>query len=330
MRILSGIQPTGTLHIGNYLGAIKQWVELQNSKNLDEKTGCIFIVVDLHSLTVDYDPKQMQKMILDVAMDYLAAGIDPKKNTIFVQSHVKEHAELSWLLQTITPMGELERMTQYKDKSKQNQENINAGLFAYPVLMAADILLYKTTIVPVGDDQAQHVELTREIARKFNNKFGQTFPEPKTQLQKSGARIMSLTNPMQKMSKSIPQGCIFLTDSEQTIREKIKTAVTDSGKEIKFNETNKPAISNLLTIYHLFSGKSIPEIEKNYENKGYGDFKTGLADVVVDNLRKFQENRKKFEKDPELVKKILAQGAKKAQKIAEETMEEVKKKMGLI
>ncbi len=330
MRILSGIQPTGELHIGNYLGAIKQWVELQNAKSIDPKTGCIFMVVDLHSLTVAYDPGQMQKRILDIVLDYLAAGIDPKQNTIFVQSQIKEHAELAWLLQTITPMGELERMTQYKDKSKENKDNINAGLFAYPVLMAADILLYKTTIVPVGDDQAQHVELTREIARKFNGRFGQTFPEPKAQLQKTGARIMSLTDPLQKMSKSIPQGCIFLNDSEEKIREKIKTAVTDSGKEIKFDETNKPAISNLLTIYHLFSEKSIKEIEKEYEGKGYGDFKSGLADVVVEKLKEFQEKRKQFEKNPELVKKILAQGAKKAQKIAEETMKEVKTKMGLI
>jgi len=330
MRILSGIQPTGALHIGNYLGAIKQWVELQKAKNLDKETGCIFIIVDLHSLTVEYNPKEMQKKILDIAMDYLAAGVDAKKNTIFVQSQIKEHSELVWLLQTITPMGELERMTQYKDKAKQNKENINAGLFAYPVLMAADILLYKTTIVPVGDDQAQHVELTREIARKFNNKFGQTFPEPKTQLQKTGARIMSLADPLQKMSKSIPQGCIFLTDTEEQIREKIKTAVTDSGKEIKFDEINKPAISNLLTIYHLFSNKSIPEIEKEYIGKNYGEFKNDLTGVIVNNLKKFQENRKQYEENTELVKKFLAQGAKKAQKIASETIEEVKKKMGLL
>jgi tryptophanyl-tRNA synthetase len=329
MRILSGIQPTGELHIGNYLGAIKQWVELQKAKSLDKGTGCIFPIVDLHALTIDYNPKEMQTRIINVVIDYLALGIDPQQ-TIFVQSQVKEHAELAWLLQTITPMGELERMTQYKDKSKQNKDNINAGLFTYPVLMAADILLYKTTIVPVGDDQVQHVELTREIARKFNSKFGQTFPEPKTQLQKTGARIMSLADPLQKMSKSIAQGCIFLNDSEEKIREKIKTAVTDSGKEVKFDETNKPAVSNLLTIYHLFSEKPIQEIEKEYEGKGYGDFKSGLADVVVEKLKEFQEKRKEFEKNPELVKKILAQGTKKAQKIAEETMKEVKTKMGLI
>jgi tryptophanyl-tRNA synthetase len=330
MRILSGIQPTGELHIGNYLGAIKQWTELQKSKNLDKETGCIFIIVDLHSITIDYDPKQMQKNILSAAMDYLAAGIDPKKCIIFVQSQIKEHAELAWLLETITPIGELERMTQYKDKSKQNKDNINAGLLAYPVLMAADILLYKTTIVPVGDDQAQHVELTREIARKFNHKFGQLFPEPKTQLQKTGARIMSLADPSQKMSKSIPQGCIYLSDTPEIIREKIKIAVTDSGKEIKFDETNKPAISNLLTVYHLFSGKLIQDIEKEYSNKGYGEFKKDLAEVIIDGLKEFQENKKKFEKNPALIKKILAQGAKQAQKIAEETMAGVKDKMGLI
>jgi len=330
MRILSGIQPTGELHIGNYLGAIKQWTGLQKSKNLDKEAGCIFMIVDLHSITVDYDPKRLQKNILSATMDYLAAGVNPKKSIIFVQSHVKEHSELAWLLQTITPMGELERMTQYKDKSRQNKDNINAGLFAYPVLMAADILLYKTTIVPVGDDQSQHVELTREIARKFNNKFGQTFPEPKTQLQKTGARIMSLVDPLQKMSKSIPEGCIYLNDSEDAIREKIKTAVTDSGKEIKLDEQNKPAISNLLTIYHLFSEKPIDEIEKQYEGKGYGEFKQKLAEVIIDGLKEFQKSRKEFEKNPELVKKILVQGTKKAQKIAKETMEEIKTKMGLV
>ena len=330
MRILSGAQPTGTLHIGNYLGAIKQWIELQKSNNLDKKSGCIFLIVDLHAITIPYDPKQMQKNILSVAMDYLAAGIDPKKNIVCIQSQIKEHAELAWLLETITPIGELERMTQYKEKSQQHKENINAGLFSYPVLMAADILLYKATIVPVGDDQAQHLELTREIARKFNYKFGQTFPEPKTQLSKFGARIMSLDNPEVKMSKSLPNGCIFLSDSPETIREKIKTAVTDSGKEIKFDEKNKPAISNLLTIYHLFSNKSIPVLEKQYKGKGYAEFKKDLAEVIIKGLRPIQETRKKLEKNPRLVEKILAEGTKKAQKIARKTMGEVKRKMGLM
>lgn len=323
MKIFSGIQPSGVIHIGNYLGAIKQWLELQ------KKNTCIFGIVDLHAITVPYEPKQMQKNILSAAMDYLAIGLDPKKCIIFVQSHIKEHAELTWLLETIAPIGELERMTQFKEKAKQHKENINAGLLAYPVLMAADILLYKTEIVPVGEDQAQHVELTRTLARKFNSKFGKTFPEPKTQLPKIGARIMSLTDPAQKMSKTGDEG-IALTDSPEKIREKIKKAVTDSGKEIKFDEKNKPAISNLLTIYHLFSKKSIADIEKKYRSKGYAEFKKDLAEVIIKGLAPFQKKRKELEKNPRLVEKILAEGQKKAQKIASATIKEVKKKMGLI
>lgn len=323
MKILSGIQPTGTLHIGNYLGAIKQWVELQ------KKNPCIFPIVDLHSLTIDYNPRKMQKNILNAAMDYLSAGLDPKKCIIFVQSEIKEHAELAWLLETITPIGELERMTQFKEKAKQHKENVNAGLLAYPILMAADILLYKAELVPVGDDQVQHVELARTIARKFNNKFGKTFPEPKAQVLKLGARIMSLTDPSKKMSKTGNEG-IALSDSADTIRQKIKTAVTDSGKEIKYDEKNKPAISNLLTIYHLFSGKSIKEIEQKYQGKGYAEFKKDLAEVIIKGLKPFQERRKKYEKNPRLVEKILTEGVKKAQKIAQKTMKEAKKKMGLV
>jgi tryptophanyl-tRNA synthetase len=324
MKIFSGIQPTGTLHIGNYLGAIKQWVDLQ------KKNSCIFSVVDLHAITIDYDTKKMQKNIFSATIDYLAAGIDPKKSIIFIQSQVKEHSELAWLLETITPMGELKRMTQYKEKSKQHKENINAGLFSYPVLMAADILLYKTDIVPVGEDQRQHVELSRTLARKFNSRFGKVFIEPKTQLSKAGARIMSLADPSQKMSKSIPQGCVYLSDSPDTIRQKVKTAVTDSGKEIKFDEKNKPAISNLLNIYHIFSGKAIADIEKKYQNKGYAEFKKDLAEVIIEELKAFQDKRKRFEKNPQQVKKILAEGTNKARKIAEKTINEVKKKMGLI
>ncbi len=325
MRILSGIQPTGTLHIGNYFGAIEQWLELQ------KKNKCIFIIVDLHAITIPYEQKHMQKNILGAAMDYLAAGLNPKKCIIFIQSQIKEHAELAWLLQIITPIGELERMTQFKEKSKQYKADINAGLFAYPILMAADILLYKTNIVPVGEDQKQHVELTRTIARKFNNKFGKAFLLPKAQLPKFGARIMSLNNPVQKMSKSFgPQSYIALSDSSSIVIEKIKRAVTDSGKEIKYDLKKKPAISNLLTIYHLFSKKSIKELEKKYKNKDYAEFKKDLAKVIIKGLQPFQEKRKKLEKNPQLVKKILAEGTKKAQKIAQETMEEVKKKMGLL
>lgn len=324
MRIFSGIQPTGTLHIGNYLGAIKQWLELQ-------KNECIFCIVDLHAITVDYNPKQMQKKILGVAMDYLAAGINPKKSIIFVQSHIKEHAELAWLLETIAPIGELQRMTQFKEKSKQHKKNINAGLFSYPVLMAADILLYKAKLVPVGEDQAQHVELTRTIAKKFNNKFGEIFPLPKVQLSKFGARIISLNDPKKEMSKSLgEQNCINIADSAEIIRNKIKKAVTDSGKDIKYDEKKKPAISNLLTIYHLFSGKPIKDLEKKYKNKGYAEFKNDLAEVIIKGLKPIQEKRKKYEKNPQLVEKILAEGAKKARKIAQQTMKEVKTKMGLI
>lgn len=331
MRIFSGIQPTGILHIGNYFGAIKQWI------NLQKKTNCVFSIVDLHAITIPYNPKQMQKNILSVTIDYLAAGIDYKKNIIFVQSHIKEHSELAWLLGAITPLGELERMTQFKEKAKQHKENINAGLLTYPILMAADILLYKADTVPVGEDQQQHVELSRTLARKFNSKFGKVFPEPKIQLPEFGARIMSLTDPIQKMSKSIPQGCVFLSDEPEIIRQKIRAAVTDSEKKVKFDEKNKPAISNLLTIYHLFSNKSIKDIEKKYQGKGpacrqgrYAEFKKDLAEVVVNGLKEFQKKRKEFEKNPQQVKKILADGARKAQKIATQTIKEIKVKMGLI
>ena len=297
---------------------------------MQKKADCIFSIVDLHAITTLYNPKEMQKNILSAAIDYLAAGLNPKKCIIFVQSHVKEHAELAWLLETLTPIGELERMTQFKEKSQQHKENINAGLFSYPVLMAADILLYKAGIVPVGEDQQQHVELSRVLAKKFNSRFGKTFPEPKAQLPKFGARIMALNDPNQKMSKSLgPQSYIALNDSPETIREKIKTAVTDSSKEIKYDEKNKVAISNLLTIYHLFSNKPIVDIEKKYENKGYAEFKKDLAEVIIKGLADFQKKRKELEKNPKKVEKILSDGAKKAQKIATATMKEIKKKMGL-
>jgi len=323
MRIFSGMRPTGQLHIGNYLGALKNWIELQ------KKHQCIFGVVDYHGITTSFNPKTIHRDTMNLVLDYLGAGINPKKSIIIIQSHISEHTELAWILGTLTPLGELERMTQFKEKAKQHKENINAGLFSYPVLMAADILLYKTGIVPVGEDQVQHVELARTTARKFNNKFGKTFPLPRVQLSKTGARIMSLTNPSKKMSKTGDES-IGLNDSPSLIREKIKKAVTDSGKEIKYDLNQKLAISNLLTIYHLFSNKSILEIEKKYKNKGYAEFKKDLAEVVVKGLKPFQEKRKKYEKNPQLVKKILTEGTKKAQKIAQKTIKEVKKKMGLM
>lgn len=328
MRIFSGIRPTGGLHIGNYLGAIKQWIALQ------EKNECVFCIVDLHAITTPYDPKELQKNILETTAVYLAAGINPEKSIIFVQSEVKEHAELAWLLETITPMGELSRMTQFKEKSKQYKDYINAGLFNYPVLMAADILLYKALGVPVGKDQEQHVELTRTIAKKFNQKFGNVFSEPETILPNwpggHPAKIMSLTDPKKKMSKSDdPKNCISLFDSPEDITKKIINSQTDSGKDVVYNITKKPGISNLLTIYSLLSDKSTQEIEKQFKGKGYGDFKKSLAKVLVDYLEPFRRKQKELSTRDVYVKDILSKGASRAQIIAETTMKEVREKMGL-
>ena len=324
MRIFSGIRPTGGLHIGNYLGAIKQWISFQ------EGNECVFCVVDLHAITTPYDPKELKKNILDTTAVYLAAGINPEKSIIFVQSEVKEHAELAWLLSTITPMGELSRMTQFKEKSKQHKDYVNSGLFSYPILMAADILLYKGQAVPVGKDQEQHVELARTIARKFNQKFGKIFPEPETILPKTGAKIMSLTNPKKKMSKSDdPKSCISLFDSPEEITKKIMSAETDSGKDVVYNVTKKPGISNLLTIYSLLTNRTTQDIEKEFKGKGYGDFKKSLAKVLVDYLEPFRRKQKELQTRDVYVKDILAKGASRAKTIAETTMKEVREKMGL-
>lgn len=325
MRIFSGIQPTGRLHIGNYLGAIKQWVELQ------EKGECIFCIVDLHALTVPYDPETLQESIKEKAIVYLAAGINPEKSTIFVQSKIPEHAELMWLLNTITPLGELGRMTQYKEKSKKFQENINAGLLNYPILMAADILLYQTDIVPVGEDQKQHVELARTIARKFNQKFGETFKVPEVKLSSSGARIMSLSNPAKKMSKTdSPESYIGIFDEPEEIKIKISGAVTDTGKNIKYDPKAKPGVSNLLTIYSAFSGKSVQEAEKKFKGKSYANFKKYLAELLINSLEPFRKKRKELLQREVYLKEILEQGRKRAQSIAVSTLENAKKKMGLI
>lgn len=324
MRIFSGIRPTGDLHIGNYLGAIKQWIELQ------KENECVFCIVDMHAITTPYEPKNMQKNILDAAAIYLAAGVDPEKSIIFVQSDVKEHVELGWLLGTITPMGELSRMTQFKEKSKTHKDYINAGLFNYPVLMAADILLYKANAVPVGKDQEQHVELARTVARKFNQKFGEVFPEPETILPKTGAKIMSLTDPKKKMSKSDePKSYISLFDSPEDIKKKIMAASTDSGKDIIYNVTKKPGISNLLTIYSLLTGKTTQELEKEFKGKGYGDFKKSLVEVVINYLEPFRRKQKELQTRDVYVKELLKQGSSRAKTIAETTMKEVREKMGL-
>jgi len=324
MRIFSGIRPTGGLHIGNYLGAIKQWISLQ------DKNECVFCIVDLHAITTPYEPKELQKNILETTAVYLAAGINPDKSVIFVQSEVKEHAELAWLLGTITPMGELSRMTQFKEKSKQHRDYVNAGLFNYPVLMAADILLYKAEVVPVGKDQEQHVELARTIAKKFNQKFGKVFPEPESILPKVGAKIMSLTDPRRKMSKSDePKSCISLFDSPEDITKKILSAETDSGKDITYNVTKKPGVSNLLTIYSLITDQSTQDLEKKFKGKGYGDFKKSLAKVLIDYLEPFRRKQKELQTRDVYVKEILNKGASRAKIIAETTMKEVREKMGL-
>ncbi len=325
MRIFSGIRPTGELHIGNYLGAIKQWLELQ------EKNECIFCIVDLHGITTPYNPKELQKNILDVAIIYLAAGLNPEKCIFFVQSQIKEHSELAWFLGTITPLGELQRMTQFKEKAKKHKEYINAGLLNYPVLMAADILLYQTDLVPVGKDQEQHVELARTVARKFNQIFGQTFKEPKVLLPKIGAKIMSLQNPKKKMSKTDDsRGCIGLFDEPEEIQKKIMSAVTDTGKVIKYDQKKKPGISNLLIIYSLFSEKTIKEIEKKSKGKGYADFKKSLAKLLINSLEPFRRKRKELLSREVYVRDILDKGNRKAQIIAQSTMAEVRKKMGLV
>jgi len=323
MRVFSGIQPTGALHIGNYLGAIKQFLELQ------EKAESIFSIVDLHAITIPYQPPELQKNILDTAVCYLAAGINPEKSILFVQSAVKEHVELAWLLGTLCPVGDLLRMTQYKEKSKQFKGKVEAGILNYPILMAADILLYKTDLVPVGKDQKQHVELARILARHFNKRFGKTFIEPKVQFQKIGAKIMALNNPKKKMSKSIPGSCLYLFDEPEEIEKKIMSAVTDPGKEIKYDPIQKPGISNLLTIYSLFSGKTIKELEKKFKGAGYEKFKKSLAELLINSLEPFRRKREEFLTREVYIKEILEQGRKRAQIIAQSTMTEVRQKMGL-
>lgn len=323
--LISGIQPTGKLHIGNYLGALKNFVNLQNSG----KYRCYFFIADLHALTENPEAKDLSANIADLAVDFLAAGLDSKKSIIFIQSRVPAHGELCWILNSIAPFGELGRMTQFKEKSEAQKQNVNAGLFDYPVLQAADILLYGADVVPVGEDQIQHLEFTRTLARKFNGKFGKIFREPKPILTEI-PRLMDINDPVKKMSKSRPSGCLFLDDSPEIIREKIKKAVTDSGREIKYDSRNKPAISNLMKIYSAFSGQSLKNVEKRFKNKSYGDFKKELAEIIIAGLKPLQERKKRLEKQSQKIKIILEKGAQKANRVSQATMAEVKKKIGLI
>ena len=324
-RIFSGAQPTGNVHLGNYLGALRNWVALQTEYE------SFFCIVNLHAITVPQDPKVLVKKSRELARTYLAVGIDPNVSTVLIQSDVPEHTELAWMLNCVTRMGELQRMTQFKDKArKQQEENVTVGYFDYPVLMASDILLYQTDLVPVGEDQKQHLELTRDIAIRFNRDYGQTFVVPDPFIPKVGARIMSLADPMKKMSKSDEEseaGCIMLMDDDDAVRRKFKRAVTDSGTDIKF-DANRPAINNLLTIYHLLTNKSSAEIEEHFSGKGYAKLKEELADVTIEFLKPFQERLRSIDDDK--LDQILEQGAERAQAIARPTLERAKVNMGVI
>lgn len=320
-RIFSGAQPTGRLHIGNYLGALKNWVALQDDHD------AFYCIVNLHSITLPQVPAQLRDATLELARVYLASGVDPQRSTIFVQSDVPEHAELTWVLSCVTRLGELERMTQFKDKGKGNTERAGVGLLTYPVLMAADILLYQTDLVPVGQDQKQHLELCRDIAERFNRDFGETFTIPEPYIPKAGASIKSLQDPEKKMSKSDENaaGSIFLLDDADTVTKKIKRAVTDSGTTIEFDET-RPSINNLLTIYQLLTGKTSEECVEYFSGKGYGAFKSELAEVTVEFLRPFQERVGQY--SDEDLGAILDNGAAKARTIASETLKAVYTKVG--
>ena len=323
-RIFSGAQPTGNVHLGNYLGALRNWVTLQ------QEYESFFCIVNLHAVTMPQDPKVLAEKTRELARIYLAVGIDPNVSTVFVQSDVAEHAELAWLLNCVTRMSELERMTQFKDKARKQQENVGVGYFDYPVLMAADILLYQTALVPVGEDQKQHLELTRDIAIRFNRDYGETFRVPEPFIPKVGARIMSLADPTKKMSKSDEEsdaGCVMLLDSADAVRRKFKRAVTDSGTEIRFDPA-RPAISNLLTIYHLLTDKTPEEIEAHFCGLGYAKLKEELAEVTIEFLKPFQERVRAI--DDGKLDAILEQGALRAQAIAETTLDQAKANMGLI
>src|SRR5215211_4534128 len=322
-RIFSGAQPSGGFHLGNYLGALRNWVELQHEYE------SFFCVVNLHALTNPQDPKDLAAKTREVARLYLAAGIDPTVSTVFIQSDVPEHAELAWVLNCMTRIGELDRMTQFKEKGRSKQrENIGVGVFDYPVLMAADILLYQTDLVPVGEDQRQHLELTRDLAARFNRDYGETFRVPDAFIPKVGARIMSLSDPTKKMAKSDanPNSSIALLDDADTVRRKLKRAVTDSGTEIRFDEAH-PAVTNLLTIYRILTGQSPEEVEGHFEGRGYAQLKGELAELVVEFLRPFQE-RVRGISDAEL-DRILEMGRERASRVASATLEEVKQRLGL-
>ncbi|HEY0169767.1 MAG TPA: tryptophan--tRNA ligase [Pyrinomonadaceae bacterium] len=322
-RIFSGAQPTGNLHIGNYLGALRNWVALQHEYE------SFFCVVDLHAITVPQNPKELAAKTREVARIYLAAGVDPSVSTIFVQSDVQEHAELAWVINCVVRISELERMTQYKDKAKRQRENVSVGLLTYPALMAADILLYQTDLVPVGQDQKQHLELTRDVAERFNRDYGETFRVPDPFIPKVGAKIMALDDPSKKMSKSDENanGRVSLLDDADTVRRKFKRAVTDSGTDVRFDET-RPAVTNLLSIFQLMTGKTPEEVEAHFDGRGYAQLKSDLAEATIEFLRPFKERMRDI--GDEELSRTLREGAEKARAIASETMRAVRERMGIV
>jgi len=323
--IFSGAQPTGSLTIGNYIGAIKNW------KALEEEYQCLYAIVDLHSLTIRHNPEEFRKTCLSFLVQYLACGLNPEKNILFFQSQVPQHAELAWILNCYSYIGELNRMTQFKEKSDKHKDNINTGLFTYPVLQAADILLYQTNVVPVGEDQKQHLELSRDIAIRFNNIYGETFAVPEHHIPKIGAKIMSLQEPDKKMSKSDDNvnATIYLMDSEELILSKIKKSVTDAENKVAYSD-NQPGIKNLITIYATISGLSTSEIEDRYEGKGYGAFKKDLAELLIEAIRPFKRKYSDYMNNLDYVTTIYKSGAERATVMAENTMKAVREKLGLI
>ena len=324
--LLSGIQPSGNLHLGNYLGAVKNWAALPDEFN------CFYFMADLHTLTVRQNPAELRRRSTTQLAQYIACGLDPEKNVLFLQSHVHEHAELGWVLNCYTMFGELSRMTQFKDKCAKNADNINGGLFTYPSLMAADILLYQADYVPVGEDQKQHCELTRDIANRFNNLYGETFKVPEPYIPKVGARIMSLGDPTSKMSKSDPTGCVFLMDSPEEIARKFKRAITDSDTErcVRYDPENKPGVANLMNIYASVTGKSFDEIESEFAGKGYGVFKPAVGDAVIETLRPIREEAERILADKAYLKQVYTDGAMKASSVARKTLRKVYKRVGLV
>ena len=324
--MLSGIQPSGDLHLGNYLGAIKTWADRS------ELYDCYYFMADMHTITVRQTPADLRRRTLEQLAIYIACGLDPEKNTLFVQSHVPAHAQLGWVLDCFTMFGELQRMTQFKDKSARHKDNINAGLFTYPSLMAADILLYQPDLIPVGEDQKQHCEITRDIAKRFNGIYGDVFKIPEPFIPKEGARIMSLSAPDSKMSKSMPEGCVFMLEKPEDIMRKFKRAVTDSDTEncVRFDPEAKPGVANLITIYSACTGKTHEEIEAEFAGKGYGAFKPAVGEAVVETLRPIREEAERLIKDKAYLEEVCRKGAEKANYVANKTLRKVYKKIGFL